>query len=206
MDTRGQIWGSYSFSGPDGANPSAALIQGNDGNFYGTTVNGGSSNYGAVFQLSFSTQCHRQYFSISRGHHGAFQLPITSGYRVTAALRCRFPWTCDPHRRKNNAQGEGLHAAGVAKQKRKHQNKLRKPDHRNAGFGVLFCNSHAVISIATDRRDRAAALKDAQGQEGAPCPRQGGSQRRLISPWVFRRHRSALADWHRVCRKRWNVL
>jgi len=44
----------YSFTnGIDGANPSAGLIQGADGNFYGTTHNGvGSSNAGTVFQIS----------------------------------------------------------------------------------------------------------------------------------------------------------
>jgi uncharacterized repeat protein (TIGR03803 family) len=53
----------YSFAGsPDGANPTAALIQGSDGNLYGTTAGGGtSSNYnilshlyggGTVFRIS----------------------------------------------------------------------------------------------------------------------------------------------------------
>jgi uncharacterized repeat protein (TIGR03803 family) len=38
---------------PDGLLP-AALIQGGDGNLYGTTANGGTSGYGTVFQLSLS--------------------------------------------------------------------------------------------------------------------------------------------------------
>jgi uncharacterized repeat protein (TIGR03803 family) len=38
---------------PDGAYPSGALIQGTDGNFYGTTPSGGSVNgYGTVFKIS----------------------------------------------------------------------------------------------------------------------------------------------------------
>jgi|SRR5271154_2382977 len=41
------------FSGSNGASPQAALIQGTDGNFYGTTAEGGVSDYyGTVFQLT----------------------------------------------------------------------------------------------------------------------------------------------------------
>jgi uncharacterized repeat protein (TIGR03803 family) len=36
----------------DGANPAAALVQGSDGNFYGTTTDGGASTYGTVFQIT----------------------------------------------------------------------------------------------------------------------------------------------------------
>jgi uncharacterized repeat protein (TIGR03803 family) len=36
----------------DGANPSASLVQGADGNFYGTTQNGGANNSGTVFQMT----------------------------------------------------------------------------------------------------------------------------------------------------------
>jgi uncharacterized repeat protein (TIGR03803 family) len=36
----------------DGAGPEAALVQGTDGNFYGTTYGGGANNYGTVFSLS----------------------------------------------------------------------------------------------------------------------------------------------------------
>src|SRR5438105_4761432 len=42
----------HSFSGPDGANPFAALIQARDGNFYGTTLQGGDANRGTVFQMT----------------------------------------------------------------------------------------------------------------------------------------------------------
>ena len=43
----------YSFAGgTDGANPYAGVIQGRDGNFYGTTYGGGTSGLGTVFRLT----------------------------------------------------------------------------------------------------------------------------------------------------------
>jgi uncharacterized repeat protein (TIGR03803 family) len=44
----------YSFAGEptDGANPYGILIQGSDGNFYGTTGNGGANNFGTVFRIT----------------------------------------------------------------------------------------------------------------------------------------------------------
>jgi uncharacterized repeat protein (TIGR03803 family) len=42
----------YAFTGAsDGANPHGALVQGRDGNFYGTTFNGGTNNFGTVFKI-----------------------------------------------------------------------------------------------------------------------------------------------------------
>ncbi|HEY4902636.1 MAG TPA: choice-of-anchor tandem repeat GloVer-containing protein [Candidatus Sulfotelmatobacter sp.] len=41
-----------SFDGTDGALPYAGVVQGTDGNFYGTTYNGGSYGYGTVFKIS----------------------------------------------------------------------------------------------------------------------------------------------------------
>jgi len=42
----------YAFAGGDGANPYAGLIQGSDGNFYGTTYGGGANGDGSVFKLT----------------------------------------------------------------------------------------------------------------------------------------------------------
>ncbi len=45
----------YSFLGEgDGSQPLAALAQGTDGNFYGTTAQGGSNSFGALFKISSS--------------------------------------------------------------------------------------------------------------------------------------------------------
>jgi uncharacterized repeat protein (TIGR02543 family) len=54
VTTAGALTSLYSFQGGnDGGGPQAALVQGSDGNFYGTTVYGGSSNlYGTVFRVT----------------------------------------------------------------------------------------------------------------------------------------------------------
>src|SRR5580704_17591285 len=45
----------YSFTGgADGAEPFAKLVQGTNGNLYGTTLKGGSSGYGGIFQVTTS--------------------------------------------------------------------------------------------------------------------------------------------------------
>src|SRR5271167_1437611 len=43
----------YSFGqSPDGGHPYAGLVQGSDGNFYGTTFYGGMNSVGTVFRIS----------------------------------------------------------------------------------------------------------------------------------------------------------
>jgi uncharacterized repeat protein (TIGR03803 family) len=51
--TGGHLAVLHMFDGTDGAKPLGGLIQGNDGNFYGTTLyGGGSSNGGTVFKMT----------------------------------------------------------------------------------------------------------------------------------------------------------
>jgi len=53
ISTNGVLTSLYWFSGGhDGAQPQAGLVQGGDGNFYGTTHFGGTNGYGTVFKIS----------------------------------------------------------------------------------------------------------------------------------------------------------
>jgi len=54
MNPSGGVMTLYSFSGQpnDGAVPMGVLIQGLDGNLYGTTASGGQANDGTIFQVS----------------------------------------------------------------------------------------------------------------------------------------------------------
>jgi uncharacterized repeat protein (TIGR03803 family) len=53
VTTGGMLTTLHNFAGrPDGANPVAGLVQGSDGNFYGTTVGGGANNFGTVFKIT----------------------------------------------------------------------------------------------------------------------------------------------------------
>lgn len=56
VSLHGQTLSTASFNGADGANPEyGALIQGHDGNFYGTTSAGGANGDGAIFMAAPGT-------------------------------------------------------------------------------------------------------------------------------------------------------
>src|SRR5258708_24762044 len=42
----------FSFHGPDGGNGSTPLVQGRDGNLYGTTTTLGTSDFGTIFKVT----------------------------------------------------------------------------------------------------------------------------------------------------------
>ena len=53
ISANGALASLYSFTGGyDGANPQAGLVQGRNGNFYGTTYFGGTNDLGTVFKIS----------------------------------------------------------------------------------------------------------------------------------------------------------
>jgi uncharacterized repeat protein (TIGR03803 family) len=65
----GDLTTLYSFSSTNGTSPYAGLLQGSDGNFYGTTMAGGISNNGTAFQITPSGSL--TYLSLS-GSDGAY--------------------------------------------------------------------------------------------------------------------------------------
>jgi uncharacterized repeat protein (TIGR03803 family) len=57
----------YSFTGgSDGAYPNARLVQGTDGNFYGTTSSGGANDKGTIFRFNFASPPQPVFQSVTR--------------------------------------------------------------------------------------------------------------------------------------------
>jgi uncharacterized repeat protein (TIGR03803 family) len=60
-----------SFNGTNGANPSANLVQGPNGNFFGTLPNGGASNSGTIFEISPDGSFFTNFYNFTGGANGA---------------------------------------------------------------------------------------------------------------------------------------
>ena len=72
ISTNGALTSLHSFTGGnDGKNPEAGLVQGTNDNFYGTTENGGTDGYGAVFKIS-ATGALTTLYSFTYGNDGAY--------------------------------------------------------------------------------------------------------------------------------------
>src|SRR5208282_5960449 len=72
ISTNRALTSLYSFTGSnDGANPDAGLVQGSDGNFYGTTQQGGTNGYGTVFKIS-TNRALTSLYSFTLGNNGGY--------------------------------------------------------------------------------------------------------------------------------------
>ena len=87
ISATGALTTLYSFTGgKDGGDPRAGLVQGSDGNFYGTTVNGGTNgDFGTVFKIS-ATGALTTLYSFTGGKDGA------NPCRAGAGQRRQFLW------------------------------------------------------------------------------------------------------------------
>jgi uncharacterized repeat protein (TIGR03803 family) len=54
MSPAGALTTLFCFDGTNGSNPSAGLVQGSNGNFYGTTFLGGAHGLGTVFEITYA--------------------------------------------------------------------------------------------------------------------------------------------------------
>ncbi len=71
--TGGGISIVYAFTNsPGGAEPYGGLVQGSDGNFYGTTLEGGNDGYGTIFRLRPNSNSATFLYSFEGGNDGAF--------------------------------------------------------------------------------------------------------------------------------------
>ena len=91
ISTSGALTSLYSFTdGNDGANPSAGLVQGSDGNFYGTTSQGGTNNSGTVFKISANGALHQFVFlrhhRTRMGTRWMAQIPMPGWCRAATAI------------------------------------------------------------------------------------------------------------------------
>jgi uncharacterized repeat protein (TIGR03803 family) len=76
----GALTNLYSFNGGnDGYNSYAALVEGGDGNFYGTTSAGGANGFGTVFKISPNGNVTDLYAFTNRGDGGSPKAALIQG-------------------------------------------------------------------------------------------------------------------------------
>ena len=67
----------HSFTGTDGANPYVGLVQGTDGNFYGTSIDGGANGGGNVLNITPAGKLTSLYSFCSQSNCADGQYPCT---------------------------------------------------------------------------------------------------------------------------------
>jgi len=67
----------HSFNGTDGANPYVGLVQGTDGNLYGTTIDGGVNGAGNVFKMTVGGKVTSLYDFCSQTNCTDGEYPVT---------------------------------------------------------------------------------------------------------------------------------
>ena len=80
LDGAGVVTTLYTFTGgAHGNSLKAALVQGTDGNFYGTTSAGGSTNYGTVFMFDGVSSLTPSYSFTGAADGGDPEAPLVQG-------------------------------------------------------------------------------------------------------------------------------
>jgi uncharacterized repeat protein (TIGR03803 family) len=79
ISPEGSFFSLYSFTnGYDGTTPQAGLVEGKDGNFYGTVGQGGTNGYGTIFQITPAGVLTSLY-SFTNGVDGSTPLSLAEG-------------------------------------------------------------------------------------------------------------------------------
>jgi len=84
MNTNGVVTVLHTFTGADGATPYAGLVEGSDGNLYGTTFFGGASNKGTIFRLNPRARSTVATFTFSAN-------PVAQGQTTTGMVTLSRP-------------------------------------------------------------------------------------------------------------------
>ena len=93
IDTSGVLTTLHRFSGTDGGYPTAGLVNGSDGNFYGTTSLGGANGYGTVFRInSVGSLTTLHHFTGSDGANPSAGLVQGSDGRLYGTTRAGGPY------------------------------------------------------------------------------------------------------------------
>ncbi len=75
ITTKGKLTTLHSFDGTDGSKPLAAVVEGTDGNYYGTTYQGGANGSGTVFKMSAAGKLTSLYSFCSKANCADGALP-----------------------------------------------------------------------------------------------------------------------------------